>query len=68
MSCRTAPSSGLEVDHSDGWTDWNTACEIVAKSAKEVGIDISTEFPQAPTAISRWQNGDFDCACNPTPA
>ena len=36
-----------------GWTDWNTACEIVAKSAKEVGIDISTEFPQAPTAISR---------------
>ena len=32
-----------------GWTDWNTACEIVAKSAKEVGIGISTEFPQAPT-------------------
>ena len=26
-----------------GWTDWNTACEIVAKSVKEVGIDISTE-------------------------
>ena len=36
-----------------GWTDWNTACEIVAKSVKEVGIDISTEFPQAPTAISQ---------------
>ena len=32
-----------------GWTDWNTACEIVAKSVKEVGIGISTEFPQAPT-------------------
>ena len=32
-----------------GWTDWNTACEIVAKSAKEIGIGISTEFPQAPT-------------------
>ena len=47
-----------------GWTDWNTACEIVAKSAKEVGIDISTEFPQAPTAISRWQNGDFDLCMN----
>jgi peptide/nickel transport system substrate-binding protein len=43
-----------------GWTDWNTACEIVAKSVKEVGIDISTEFPQAPTMISRMQNGDFD--------
>jgi peptide/nickel transport system substrate-binding protein len=47
-----------------GWTDWNTACEIVAKSAKEVGIDISTEFPQAPTAIARWQNGDFDLCMN----
>ena len=47
-----------------GWTDWNTACEIVAKSVKEVGIGISTEFPQAPTAISRWQNGDFDLCMN----
>jgi peptide/nickel transport system substrate-binding protein len=43
-----------------GWTDWNTACEIVAKSAKEVGIGISTEFPQAPTMISAMQNGNFD--------
>jgi len=45
-----------------GWTDWNTACEIVAKSAKEVGIGISTEFPQAPTMISALQNGNFDLA------
>jgi peptide/nickel transport system substrate-binding protein len=45
-----------------GWTDWNTACEIVAKSVKEVGIDISTEFPQAPTMVAKLQNGDFDCA------
>ncbi|MET1007004.1 MAG: ABC transporter substrate-binding protein [Propionibacteriaceae bacterium] len=43
-----------------GWTDWNTACEIVAKSAKEVGIGISTEFPQAPTMINNMQNGNFD--------
>ena len=43
-----------------GWTDWNTACEIVAKSAKEVGIGIDTQFPQAPTMIQRMQNGDFD--------
>jgi peptide/nickel transport system substrate-binding protein len=45
-----------------GWTDWNTACEIVAKSVKEVGIGISTEFPQAPTMLSRLQNGDFETA------
>src|SRR4029450_8653453 len=45
-----------------GWTDWNTACENVAKSAKEVGIGISTEFPQFPTTFAKLQNGDFDTA------
>jgi peptide/nickel transport system substrate-binding protein len=43
-----------------GWTDWNTACEIVAKSAQAVGIGITTNFPQAPTMTSRMQNMDFD--------
>jgi peptide/nickel transport system substrate-binding protein len=43
-----------------GWTDWNTACEIVAKSAKEIGIGIKTKFPQAPTMTASMQNGDFD--------
>jgi peptide/nickel transport system substrate-binding protein len=43
-----------------GWTDWNTACEVVAKSATEVGIGIKTQFPQAPTMTSRMQNGDFE--------
>ena len=36
-----------------GWTDWNTACEIVAKSAKEIGIGISTEFPQVPDDVGQ---------------
>lgn len=45
-----------------GWTDWNTACEIVAKSAQEVGIGITTNFPQFPTMFSALQNGDFDLA------
>ena len=43
-----------------GWTDWNTACEVVAKSATEIGIGIQTQFPQAPTMQSAMQNGDFD--------
>lgn len=43
-----------------GWTDWNTACEIVAKSAQAIGIGITTNFPQAPTMTSRMQNMDFD--------
>ncbi|HET9650495.1 MAG TPA: ABC transporter substrate-binding protein [Microlunatus sp.] len=45
-----------------GWTDWNTACEIVAKSAQEIGIGISTEFPQFPQMYSSLQNGNFDLA------
>ena len=40
---------GWKVICPTGWTDWNTALEIVAKSAQEVGIGITTEFPQAPT-------------------
>jgi peptide/nickel transport system substrate-binding protein len=45
-----------------GWTDWNTACQIVAKSAQEIGIGITTEFPQFPTMFSSLQNGNFDLA------
>jgi peptide/nickel transport system substrate-binding protein len=45
-----------------GWTDWNTACEIVAKSAKDLGIGIDTEFPQFPTMFAALQNGNFDLA------
>ncbi|MET1005870.1 MAG: ABC transporter substrate-binding protein [Propionibacteriaceae bacterium] len=46
-----------------GWTDWNTALEIVAKSCKAVGIDVKTEFPQSPQVTVMLQNGDFELAC-----
>jgi peptide/nickel transport system substrate-binding protein len=45
-----------------GWTDWNTACQIVAKSAQDVGIGITTEFPQFAQMFSNLQNGNFDLA------
>jgi peptide/nickel transport system substrate-binding protein len=45
-----------------GWTDWNTACQIVAKSAQDIGIGITTEFPQFPQMFSNLQNGNFDLA------
>ena len=51
---------GWELITPTGWTDWNTACEIVAKSAKAVGIGIETKFPQAPTMQKAMQNADFD--------
>jgi len=43
-----------------GWTDWMTALELVAQGAQEVGIDITTEFPEAPVVTTNMQNGDFD--------
>ncbi len=51
---------GWELITPTGWTDWNTACEIVAKSAKAIGIGIETKFPQAPTMQKSMQNADFD--------
>jgi peptide/nickel transport system substrate-binding protein len=46
-----------------GWSDWNTALEIVAKSCKAVGIDVKTKFPQAPQVTTMIQNGNFELAC-----
>lgn len=45
-----------------GWTDWNQALEIVASSAKAVGIDIKTDFPEFPVANQNMANGTFDLA------
>lgn len=46
-----------------GWTDWNSACEITAKNLKALGIDVSTQFPEADTVTTAVQNGNFDMAC-----
>ncbi|NLK07351.1 MAG: ABC transporter substrate-binding protein [Firmicutes bacterium] len=50
-----------------GWTDWMTSLEVVAASARAVGIDIRTEFPDAPVWTDHLQAGDFDLTMN-TPA
>jgi peptide/nickel transport system substrate-binding protein len=46
-----------------GWTDWNSACEIAAKSLKAVGIDVKTQFPEAANVTTAIQNGNFDMCC-----
>jgi peptide/nickel transport system substrate-binding protein len=43
-----------------GWSDWNASLEIVAQSAKAVGIDIKTKFPESPVWTNDEQNGKFD--------
>ena len=50
----------FKVECPTGWTDWNAALEIVAQSAKAIGIDVSTNFPQAGTWTNDSQTGNFD--------
>jgi len=45
-----------------GWTDWMAALQVVSQSAKAVGIDVTTNFPQAPVVTTDVQTGDFDMA------
>ncbi|MEZ0537062.1 ABC transporter substrate-binding protein [Caldicellulosiruptoraceae bacterium PP1] len=43
-----------------GWTDWMTSLEVVAESAKKVGFDIRTSYPEFPVVADHRDNGNFD--------
>ncbi|MFS8654979.1 MAG: ABC transporter substrate-binding protein, partial [Limnochordia bacterium] len=43
-----------------GWTDWMAALEVVSQSARRVGIEVRTEFPQAPVVTTNVQTGNFN--------
>jgi len=43
-----------------GWSDWQAALRIVAQSARAVGIDIQTSFPDTPIANDNRETGNFD--------
>lgn len=55
---------GWTITCPTGWADWNTSCEIISKNLKAVGIDVKTNFPQAPTWTTSVQNGAFDMIMN----
>ncbi|MCM3782564.1 ABC transporter substrate-binding protein [Neobacillus mesonae] len=57
----------FEIQCPYGWSDWNAALEIVAQSAKAIGIEIRTQFPEAPVWTNNLQTGKFDIIMN-TPA
>jgi len=44
----------------EGWSDWNATLEIVAAAGKEIGIDISTYFPDASTYTEDYTTANFD--------
>ena len=43
-----------------GWSDWNASMEIVAAAGKEIGIDITTYFPEASSYYDDFTTGNFD--------
>jgi len=43
-----------------GWTDWNASMEIVAAAGKDIGIDISTYFPEANSFYDDMTTCNFD--------
>lgn len=44
----------------EGWSDWNATLEIVAAAGKNIGIDISTYFPDSSTWMEDQGTANFD--------
>jgi peptide/nickel transport system substrate-binding protein len=51
-----------EISCPYGWSDWNASLEIVSQSAKKIGIEIRTKFPEFPVWFNDVKNGNFDIA------
>lgn len=43
-----------------GWTDWQTAINIVVQNAKAAGFDLTEDYPEAGVVTNKIQSGDFD--------
>jgi peptide/nickel transport system substrate-binding protein len=44
----------------NGWTDWQTAINIVVQGANAAGFELKEDYPDAGVVTSKIQNGDFD--------
>ncbi len=43
-----------------GWTDWVSACQIIAQNLKQVGLNVSVKTLDYSVWIDRVQKGEFD--------
>lgn len=53
-----------KVECPAGWTEWNAALEIVAASAKNIGIELETYFPEASVWTDDYTTGNFEIMMN----
>ncbi|GII04600.1 ABC transporter substrate-binding protein [Planobispora takensis] len=47
-----------------GWTDWMESIRVIAASAKESGINVTTDFPDFNALVDKRSKGDFDMLIN----
>ncbi|MDO4355519.1 MAG: ABC transporter substrate-binding protein [Clostridia bacterium] len=47
-----------------GWSDWNASLEILCESAKKIGLNIVTHFPESSEYTLDYQTGNFDILMN----
>ncbi len=52
------------VECPTGWSDWNASCEIVAAAGQNIGIDLTTYFPEASVWTEDLQTGGYDLIMN----
>jgi peptide/nickel transport system substrate-binding protein len=50
----------FDIDTVNGWTDWDTACTILAQNLADIGIDAGTQQLQYNSFWPRISVGDFD--------
>ena len=43
-----------------GWSDWNASLEILCESAKKIGLNIVTYFPESSVYTVDYQTGNFE--------
>ena len=47
-----------------GWTDWMEAARVISESASEVGIKVTTDFPEFNALVDQRNSGEFDLVIN----
>jgi peptide/nickel transport system substrate-binding protein len=48
----------------NGWSDWQTAIQIIADSAKDAGIKITPAYPDYNSLVDERNSGKFDLVIN----
>ena len=52
----------VTIQDPDGWTDWNSATDLIVQELKAVGINAVAYFPQYPARTANLTDGTYDLA------